>query len=82
MIAVRAYNDMGDGAPVYVTTWTKEEPVAETQAPLIPPIGLKAIVLSSTTVVLYWSDMPITKSLVRESVFSFPVQELTISSCS
>lgn len=70
VISLRAYNEMGDGRPAYVSVRTREDPLPEPQTPLIPPVGLKAIVLSSTTVVLYWTDT--SKNQVRDSLlFSF-----------
>ena len=58
VISLRAYNTIGDGKPIYESVRTKEEDFSdETSAvPLIPPVGLNAIVLSSSTVVLTWMD--------------------------
>ena len=55
---MRAYNNIGDGRPIYETVRTKEEDFSDESAavPLIPPVGLNAIVLSSSTVVLTWMD--------------------------
>jgi hypothetical protein len=64
VISLRAYNDMGDGRPVYVSVHTKEMMAPEPISPLIPPVGLMAIVLSSTTVVVYWTDTTLSKSQV------------------
>ncbi|KAJ9593720.1 hypothetical protein L9F63_014731, partial [Diploptera punctata] len=62
VISLRAYNDMGDGRPVYTSVQTKEVKPPEPLSPLIPPVGLMAIVLSSTTVVVYWTDTTLSKS--------------------
>lgn len=64
VISLRAYNDMGDGRPVYVSMRTKEMVAPEPVSPLIPPVGLMAIVLSSATVVVYWTDTTLSKSQV------------------
>ena len=56
VISLRAYNNIGDGRPIYETTRTSTEAPQEPATPLIPPVGLHAIVLSSTTVVLTWMD--------------------------
>ena len=56
MISLRAYNNIGDGRPIYETTRTSDEQPHEPATPLVPPVGLHAIVLSSTTVVLTWMD--------------------------
>lgn len=55
---------MGDGRPVYVSVRTKEVMAPEPISPLIPPVGLMAVVLSSTTVVVYWTDTTLSKSQV------------------
>ena len=65
VISLRAYNQMGDGRPIYETVRTREETTPEpNSSPLIPPVGLKAIVLSSTTVVLYWTDTTLPRTRV------------------
>ena len=60
VISLRAYNNIGDGRPIYETVRTKDKDYegleAATASPLIPPVGLHAIVLSSSTVVLTWVD--------------------------
>ena len=58
VISLRAYNTIGDGKPIYESVRTKEEDFSDESAavPLIPPVGLNAIVLSSSTVVLTWMD--------------------------
>lgn len=65
MITLRAMNNVGDGELSYANIRTPERFVSESLVPLIPPVGLKAIVLSSTTVVLYWTDTTLSKSQVR-----------------
>ena len=56
MISLRAYNNIGDGRPIYETTRTRDEEIIAARTPLVPPVGLHAIVLSSHTVVLTWVD--------------------------
>ncbi|XP_011643134.1 neogenin isoform X5 [Pogonomyrmex barbatus] len=62
VISLRATNNVGDGQPAYANVRTPERFVTESAVPLIPPVGLKAIVLSATTVVLYWTDTTLSKS--------------------
>lgn len=56
VITVRAHNNKGDGQPKYQTAKTSEAEVIERVTPMMPPVGLKTIVLSSSTVLLTWSD--------------------------
>ncbi|KAL0107099.1 hypothetical protein PUN28_015559 [Cardiocondyla obscurior] len=62
VITLRATNNVGDGQPAYANVRTPERFVSESAVPLIPPVGLKAIVLSASTVVLYWTDTTLSKS--------------------
>ena len=56
VISLRAYNNMGDGQPAYDNVRTLQEDSAESALQLFPPVGLKATVLSSSSVVLQWTD--------------------------
>ncbi|XP_046404271.1 neogenin isoform X2 [Ischnura elegans] len=68
VISLRAYNEMGDGRPVYETVRTREPAAPEPQSqPLVPPVGLRAIILSASTVVLYWTDSSLPKSQVTDN---------------
>lgn len=62
VISLRAYNNVGDGQPIYETVKTLIESTPEPQTPIIPPVGLKAQVLSSSSVVLYWTDTTLSKN--------------------
>lgn len=55
---------MGDGRPAYTSIRTKEEMAPEPQTPLVPPVGLMAIVLSARSVVVYWTDTTLSKNQV------------------
>lgn len=71
VISLRAYNNIGDGRPIYETVRTKEKSFdLEPRTPLIPPVGLHAIVLSSSTVVLTWMDSTLPQNqLIPDSRF-------------
>lgn len=69
VISLRAKNEVGDGRPVYTVAKTKLEndeiyapPVVDQIPPLFPPVGLKAIVLTASSVVLYWIDTTLSKT--------------------
>lgn len=64
VLSLRASNQMGPGPPVYTTVRTQDELPPEPSPPLIPPVGLKAQILSATSVVLYWTDTTLSKSQV------------------
>ncbi|XP_008207952.1 neogenin isoform X2 [Nasonia vitripennis] len=56
VITLRAKNEAGEGLQVYENVRTTEKTSAESAAPLTPPVGLKTVVMSSSTVVLHWTD--------------------------
>ncbi|GLH00170.1 Contactin [Gryllus bimaculatus] len=62
VISLRAYNEMGDGPPAYSSVRTLDNIAPEPITPLHPPVGLMAIVLSSRSVVLYWTDTTLSKN--------------------
>jgi len=64
VISLKAYNNVGDGRPIYETTRTRDEQQNEPATPLVPPVGLKTIVLSSTTVVITWVDSTLPRNQV------------------
>ncbi|XP_039298871.1 neogenin isoform X1 [Nilaparvata lugens] len=56
VISVRANNNKGDGVPIYEHVTTTLEIPPEPNVPLMPPVGLKAIVLSPTEAIIQWID--------------------------
>lgn len=67
-------NEAGGGSIAYVKVWTTAVSLPESSTPLLPPVALKAIVLSSTTVVLHWTDSTISKNQVsvnEKAIFFF-----------
>ncbi|CAG7836151.1 unnamed protein product, partial [Allacma fusca] len=70
VISLRAYNNIGDGIPIYENVRTRETSDEEDEdhglsmAQLPPPVGLRAMVLSPTSVVLYWTDSSLPKTQV------------------
>ena len=68
VVSIRAFNNMGDGQPIYDVVRTREITSSEISEPLTPPLGLKTIILSSTSCVLTWSD---SNDLVRQENTNF-----------
>ena len=56
VISLRAYNEVGDGRPIYETIRTREEDDEEPSTPLKTPYGVAARVLSSKTALVTWMD--------------------------
>nr|XP_045611215.1 neogenin-like isoform X3 [Procambarus clarkii] len=81
VISLRAFNNVGDGQPVYeqVRTRPTEEAVAAT---LTPPVGLKAVVLTSFTVALQWTDTTLNRNQYISDTRYYTVRYTTYSSAS
>uniref|UniRef100_A0A182SIF2 Fibronectin type-III domain-containing protein n=1 Tax=Anopheles maculatus TaxID=74869 RepID=A0A182SIF2_9DIPT len=62
VISLRARNSIGDGAPKYDTVRTREDAPIEAPTPLEVPVGLRAIPMSGTSIVVYWTDTTLSKS--------------------
>lgn len=62
IIKVKAFNNMGEGQPIYAIEKTSEESATELATPMMPPVGLKTIVLSSQTIVLTWTDSTLSRA--------------------
>lgn len=62
VIALRARNNVGDGPPKYDTTRTREDLANEPTQPLEVPVGLRAHSISSSAILVYWTDATLGKS--------------------
>ncbi|KAL8622320.1 hypothetical protein ACOMHN_043324 [Nucella lapillus] len=62
VISIKAFNNLGNGPSRYDTVVTSADVAEEPATPMMPPIGLKAIVLTSSTIVLTWADDSLGKS--------------------
>lgn len=56
VISVRAFNDRGDGPPIYESIWTRAPSTPEPKTALLPPVGLRVDVISPTSAILHWTD--------------------------
>lgn len=56
VISLRAYNLRGEGQPIYETIKITYDLDKDDQFVMLPPIGLKTKVISSTAIVLDWTD--------------------------
>lgn len=62
VVALRARNNIGDGPPKYDNTRTREDIMTEFSQPLEVPVGLRAIPMSGSSIVVYWTDTTLGKS--------------------
>ncbi|KAH9523490.1 putative aminophospholipid-translocase [Bulinus truncatus] len=62
VISIRAFNGKGQGPSKYETVNTPEEMQEEPVTPMLPPVGLNALVLPSSTILLTWSDNSLSRN--------------------
>lgn len=62
VVSLRARNIKGDGPPIYDNIKTRDEEPMEAPMPLEVPVGLRAITMSSTSIVVYWIDTTLSKN--------------------
>ncbi|KAJ8417946.1 hypothetical protein AAFF_G00227890 [Aldrovandia affinis] len=61
VITLKAFNNMGEGIPVYESAITRPQSAAE-PTPMLPPVGVQASVLSRDAIKVTWADNSLPKS--------------------
>uniref|UniRef100_H3CW15 Neogenin 1b n=1 Tax=Tetraodon nigroviridis TaxID=99883 RepID=H3CW15_TETNG len=61
VITLKAFNNMGEGIPVYESAITRQQSVPD-PSPMMPPVGVQASVLSHDTIKVSWADNTLHKS--------------------
>lgn len=56
VLSLRAHNRIGDGKPRYDYVRTRDEEPYDAPAALEVPVGLRAMTMSATAIVVYWTD--------------------------
>ncbi|XP_034107849.1 neogenin isoform X1 [Drosophila albomicans] len=62
VVSLRARNVKGEGQPIYDNIKTREEEPMDVPVPLEVPVGLRAITMSSSSIVVYWTDTMLNKN--------------------
>nr|XP_036223423.1 neogenin isoform X9 [Bactrocera oleae] len=62
VVSLRARNSKGDGQPIYDNIKTRDEEPVDIPVPLEVPVGLRAITMSSSSIVVYWIDTTLSKN--------------------
>ncbi|XP_058986961.1 neogenin isoform X4 [Musca domestica] len=62
VVSLRARNIQGDGQPIYDNIKTINENPIDIPTPLEVPVGLRAITMSSSSIVVYWIDTTLNKN--------------------
>ncbi|XP_052416616.1 neogenin 1a isoform X9 [Carassius gibelio] len=61
VITLKAYNNVGEGIPVYESAITRPQSVPD-PLPMLPPVGVQASVLSHDTIKVTWADNSLPKN--------------------
>ncbi|XP_057189438.1 neogenin 1a isoform X4 [Triplophysa rosa] len=61
VITLKAFNNVGEGIPVYESAITRPQSVPE-PLPMLPPVGVQASVLSHDTIKVTWADNSLPKN--------------------
>ncbi|XP_077593731.1 netrin receptor DCC isoform X2 [Stigmatopora nigra] len=80
VISLKAFNNAGEGVPLYESAVTRS--LTDTSTPMIPPVGVQAVALSSDSVRVLWADNSITKNQKSTEVRFYSVKWKTSYSTS
>uniref|UniRef100_A0A8K9WWR5 Neogenin n=1 Tax=Oncorhynchus mykiss TaxID=8022 RepID=A0A8K9WWR5_ONCMY len=61
VITLKAFNNVGEGIPVYESAITRPQSVPD-PTPMLPPVGVQASVLSHDTIKVTWADNSLPKN--------------------
>ncbi|XP_019622379.1 PREDICTED: neogenin-like isoform X7 [Branchiostoma belcheri] len=67
VIKVRAYNQLGEGIPIYENTYTRPKTTPEPTTPMMPPVGVKAEVKSPQAAKVTWADTTLTRNRITDN---------------
>lgn len=63
MLSLRARNLVGDGEPAYYNIQTRDEDIIESNGFVLEvPVRLRAITMSATSIVVYWTDNSVSRA--------------------
>uniref|UniRef100_A0AAQ5YN48 DCC netrin 1 receptor n=1 Tax=Amphiprion ocellaris TaxID=80972 RepID=A0AAQ5YN48_AMPOC len=80
VISLKAFNNAGEGVPLYESAVTRS--LTDTSTPMIPPVGVQAVALSSDSVRVSWADNSMTKNQKASEVRYYSVKWKTSYSTS
>ncbi|XP_053910908.1 netrin receptor DCC isoform X2 [Cuculus canorus] len=60
VISLKAFNNAGEGVPLYESATTRS--ITESSTPMLPPVGVQAVVLTHDAVRVLWAENSIAKS--------------------
>uniref|UniRef100_A0A672UIW2 Netrin receptor DCC n=1 Tax=Strigops habroptila TaxID=2489341 RepID=A0A672UIW2_STRHB len=74
VISLKAFNNAGEGVPLYESATTRSMTVPDISTPMLPPVGVQAVVLTHDAVRVIWADNSVPKNQKTTEVRFYTVR--------
>ncbi|NWI28617.1 DCC protein, partial [Sula dactylatra] len=82
VISLKAFNNAGEGVPLYESATTRSMTVPDISTPMLPPVGVQAVALTHDAVRVIWADNSVPKNQKTTEVRFYTVRWRTSYSTS
>ncbi|NXI43144.1 DCC protein, partial [Galbula dea] len=82
VISLKAFNNAGEGVPLYESATTRSMTVPDISTPMLPPVGVQAVALTHEAVRVIWADNAAPKNQKTPEVRFYTVRWRTSYSTS
>uniref|UniRef100_A0A5F8HIA2 DCC netrin 1 receptor n=1 Tax=Monodelphis domestica TaxID=13616 RepID=A0A5F8HIA2_MONDO len=82
VISLKAFNNAGEGVPLYESATTRSMTVPDISTPMLPPVGVQAVALTHDAVRVSWADNSVPKNQKTTEVRFYTVRWRTSFSAS
>ncbi|NXA30355.1 DCC protein, partial [Ibidorhyncha struthersii] len=82
VISLKAFNNAGEGVPLYESATTRSMTVPDISTPMLPPVGVQAVTLTHDAVRVIWADNSVPKNQKTTEVRFYTVRWRTSYSTS
>ncbi|XP_044876159.1 netrin receptor DCC isoform X3 [Mauremys mutica] len=82
VISLKAFNNVGEGVPLYESATTRSLTVPDISTPMLPPVGVQAVALTHDAVRVSWADNSVPKNQKTTEVRFYTVRWRTSYSTS
>ncbi|XP_040434383.1 netrin receptor DCC-like [Falco naumanni] len=74
VISLKAFNNAGEGVPLYESATTRSMTVPDISTPMLPPVGVQAVALTHDAVRVIWADNSVPKNQKTTEVRFYTVR--------
>ncbi|NXL46878.1 DCC protein, partial [Podilymbus podiceps] len=74
VISLKAFNNAGEGVPLYESATTRSMTVPDISTPMLPPVGVQALALTHDAVRVIWADNSVPKNQKTTEVRFYTVR--------